>query len=450
MATHSPRIFLSAGEASGDHYGAQIIAALAPHLNSPTFTGLGGKEMEAAGQQRIVRAEDVAIMGITEILLHIPKIYRSYRRLVRSIKQHRPNVAILIDFPDVNFRLAKHLHHLGVPVLWFVSPQLWAWKRRRLRWVQQRVDKMFVIFPFEADFYRNRGVDATFVGHPLADMPLPTVTREEYAEAARALNQEQWNYADGILQSNPLPEWAHKTKEGIRYGLDTVKPWVALLPGSRSGEISANLGEMIQAACLLGPEYEFIIPVAETVSEHHLKAMQYETGSRLTEANPPRITFVRDARSALFHSRAAVVASGTATVQAALIGTPFLVVYRVSELTFRIAKMLVQYPSEIGAHKDGYGNLPIAMPNLIAGRRIIPELINKHFKAKTVAAILKDLLEEGSNLRMRQIKDLKSVRESLLLSSGDSAVQTLCHAVLRALNLPESRTDPDALHPIHW
>jgi len=208
----NPRIFLSAGEASGDHYGAQLIHALREALPAATFTGLGGTEMETAGQQRIVRAEDVAVMGITEILRHIPHIYASYRKLVRSIRAQRPDVAILIDFPDVNFRLAKHLKRLGVPVVWFVSPQLWAWKRSRLRWVQQRVSKMMVIFPFEEPFYKARGVDATFVGHPLAELPLPTISRERYA---------------------------------AQHGLDPSAQWIALLPGSRAKEVSANLPEML-------------------------------------------------------------------------------------------------------------------------------------------------------------------------------------------------------------
>ncbi len=137
--------------------------------------------MEAAGLDRIVRAEDVAHMGITEVIRHMPRVYRAYRSLVASIRQRRPDVAVLIDFPDVNFRLARELKKLGIPVIYFVSPQLWAWKRRRIRWVQQRITRMMVIFPFEERFYRARGVDAQFVGHPLAELPLPTVSREEYA-----------------------------------------------------------------------------------------------------------------------------------------------------------------------------------------------------------------------------------------------------------------------------
>src|SRR6202789_3398848 len=177
----NPRIFVSAGEASGDAYGAALIAALRERLPEAIFTGLGGNQMEQAGQRRVVKAEDVAVMGVTEILRHIPHIYARYRRLVASIQRERPDVAVLIDFPDVNFRLAKHLRRAGVPVVWFVRPQLWAWKRGRLRWVRKRVSKMLVIFPFEEPYYRNRGVDATFVGHPLAALPLSTISRESYA-----------------------------------------------------------------------------------------------------------------------------------------------------------------------------------------------------------------------------------------------------------------------------
>jgi lipid-A-disaccharide synthase len=163
---------------------------LKKHLTGAQFTGLGGLQMQQAGQQRVVRAEDVAHMGITEVLRHAPFIYRQYRKLVRHIRQQKPDIAVLIDFPDVNFRLAKHLARAGVPVVWFVSPQLWAWKRGRLQWVQERVDKMLVIFPFEEPFYRERGVDAEFVGHPLAIQTQTAMPREVYA-AQHALDPER-------------------------------------------------------------------------------------------------------------------------------------------------------------------------------------------------------------------------------------------------------------------
>jgi len=406
----NPLFFLSAGEASGDHYGARLIAELKQHLPEARFTGLGGAEMRTEGQHQTVRAEDVAVMGITEILLHIPRIVASYRKLVASIKRDKPAVAILIDFPDVNFRLAKHLHAAGVPVIWFVSPQLWAWKRSRLRWVQQRVSKMMVIFPFEETFYRNRGVAADFVGHPLAEAPLPTISREDYA---------------------------------AQHNLDPAKIWIALLPGSRWKEIRANLPALHELAvsdlinthssqitfdgdrlelptnAAADTRYDFLLPVASTIDPTRLKAFLAELDREAFRyfaeggSSPhPRLTLVPDAREALFHARASVVASGTATIQAAVIGNPFVVVYRVSPLTFALAKKLVEYPEEFPNMADTSGNQPIAMVNLIAQRRLVPELLQNNFTAANVAAALAPLLADTPE-RAAQIAGLAEVRALL-------------------------------------
>jgi len=407
-ATPNPRIFLSAGEASGDHYGAQIIAALRSHLPAASFTGLGGAEMEAAGQQRIVRAEDVAHMGITEVLRHAPRVYSSYRRLVTAIKRDRPDLAILIDFPDVNFRLAQHCKRLGIPVLWFVSPQLWAWKRQRLRWVRKRVSKMLLIFPFEEPFYRARGVDATFVGHPLAALPMPTESREAYA---------------------------------AQHGLDPAKQWIALLPGSRWKEVEANLPTMLEAASHLGSkgEYDFLIPVASTLDpkrfENLIASMQL--GPPIVWPDKSSLVIVPDARVALYHARASVVASGTATVQALTIGNPFVVVYRVSPLTYAIAKRFIRYPAEIPAQRDADGNLPIAMPNLIAGHRIVPELLNARFTAANLAAALRPLLDD-TPARAQMIADLTETRARLLPDPGSDPIQRVADAALELLSSRDS------------
>lgn len=400
--TPNPSIFLSAGEASGDHYGAQLIAELRTRLPGLKAFGLGGKEMETAGQHRIVRAEDVAHMGITEVLRHAPRVYGSYRRLVASIKQRRPDVAILIDFPDVNLRLARELRKLNIPVVYFVSPQLWAWKRNRLRWVQQRVTRMMVIFPFEAPFYQHRNVQAEFVGHPLAYLPTPTISREDYA---------------------------------AKYNLEPARQWIALLPGSRWKEVEANLPVMLEAASLLGPGHEFLVPVASTLDSGSVAS--------LLPGQSPNLHLVPDAREALHHARASIVASGTATVQAAIIGNPFVVVYKVSPFTFAAAKRLVQYPPEIWpADLDAHGNLPIGMVNLIAGRRIVPELIQQQFTAANVAAALRPLLEDTPE-RARMIADLAEVRRRLIPDSAHTpiqrvadAVESLLHATPVAESLP--------------
>ncbi len=395
----NPHLFLSAGEASGDLYGAQLIHALRQKLPAATFSGLGGLQMQAAGQTRIVRAEDVAHMGITEVLGHAPYIYSQFRKLVRHIADTRPAAAILIDFPDVNFRLARELHRRNIPVLWFVSPQLWAWKRGRLRWVQQRVDRMLVIFPFEASFYAARHVNATFVGHPLAHLPLPSISREAYA--------------------------AHNN-------LDPAKPWIALLPGSRWREIEANLPPMVEMACRLPREVEYLLPVASTIDRARLADFTAGWITHFPGTSPniplPYIHLVSDAREALHHARASVVASGTATVQAALIGNPFVVVYRVSALTFKLAKQFVWYPKEIPAEVDRNGNLPIAMPNLIAGRRIVPELLQENFNPQILSETLAPLLADTSS-RAQQLADLAQIR-TLLTSPGSSPIDQVADAVL--------------------
>jgi lipid-A-disaccharide synthase len=347
--------------------------------------------MQSAGLDRIVRAEDVAHMGITEVIRHMPYIYGKYRSLVASIHARRPDVAILIDFPDVNLRLARELKKRNIPVVYFVSPQLWAWKRRRLRWVQQRVDRMLVIFPFEAPFYRVRNVDAEFVGHPLAELPLPTIPREAYAAA---------------------------------HHLDPAKQWIALLPGSRAKEVNLNLPTMLDTATALGDNYEYLLPIASTLKRDWINQL-IPTGP---QSKP--IHLVPDAREALHHARASIIASGTATVQAAVIGNPFVVVYKVSPLTFRLAKRLVQYPPEIwpANNLDAEGNLPIAMVNLIAGRRIVPELLQTRFTVANLTTALQPLLANSPE-RNQMITDLTKVRRILHPITEATAIHRVCNAV---------------------
>jgi len=371
-------------------------------------------------------------MGLTEILRHIPHIYASYRKLVASIRRERPDVAVLIDFPDVNFRLAKHLQRAGIPVVWFVSPQLWAWKRGRLRWVQQRVDKMLVIFPFEETFYQQRGVDAEFVGHPLAVNTVMTSSREAYA---------------------------------AKFHLDSDKTWIALLPGSRWKEIHANLpalhelamSDLISSSAAyttfdgdttrqpIDPaahtRYEFLLPVASTIDHDALQKYIEELNAEHLkyfgpEASSLRLTLVPDAAEALFHARASVVASGTATVLAAIVGNPFVVVYRVSALTFALARKLVEYPEELHAKRDLNGNLPVSMVNLIAQQRLIPELLQGNFTAANVASELTSLLIDGPE-RERQISGLSEVRRRLVPENGasnTSPIARVANTVVRILS----------------
>ena len=358
-----PTFFISAGEASGEHYGALLIEALKKKIGATgqtaQFFGMGGARMVEAGLEPVVRSEDMAVMGLTEVLRHLPRIYREFRKLKRSIRNRRPDVAVLIDFPDIHFKLAEEFHRLGVPVIFFVSPQLWAWKKHRIKLVQKYVSKMLVIFPFEEPFYRERGVAAEFVGHPLAELPLPSIAREQFA-----------------TQNN----------------LDPEKTWIGLLPGSRPKEIRDHLPEMLRAARALGSR-QFLIPLAST-----LNATQRDEVRRLVEIHGDgiEIRLVDDARAALLHARASVVASGTATVEAALIGNPFVVVYRVSSITYAIAKRVVKVPH-------------VAMANLIAGKRAVPELIQHDFTAANIVQQIELLLPDGAP-RQSMMEELGAIR----------------------------------------
>ena len=381
----APKIFLSAGEASGEQYGTLVIAALRELEPGADFFGLGGRRMAGLGFRPIVRSEDVAVMGITEVIRHMPRIYGEYRRLRAAMAREKPDVAILIDFPDVNLSLAKHLSRQGVPVIYFVSPQLWAWKKHRIRSVQRYVDRMLVIFPFEERFYHDHGVDAEFVGHPLAELPAPTLSREEFARQA---------------------------------GLDSSKTWVGLLPGSRGKEIRLNLPEMVRAAALLQRDFEFLLPLAPTLTgpqRDHIRAVLAELLA--AQPQPPRITLVEDARAVLQHSRASIVASGTATVEAALIGNPFVVVYRISPLSYAVAKRVVDVPH-------------VAMVNLIAGKRIVPELIQGDFTAERVVSYLMPLLD-NDQARLQQQAGLRRVGD--MLHSEGSAIARVAEVTRQIL-----------------
>ena len=370
------RVLISAGEASGENYGAMLIPELRKLLGDETqFFGVGGEKMRAAGCETVIDSAKIAAVGITEVVKHVVTIYREFFRIVSIARARRPDAAVLIDFPDFNLRLAEKLHAMKVPVVYFVSPQLWAWKQRRIWRVKRFVDRMLVIFPFERDYYLERGVGAEYVGHPLADLPLPQISREAFA---------------------------------AKYGIDHGKVWIALLPGSRRKEVLLNLPAMLDSARRLGSDCEYLLPVASTLSNDW---MAQQIGA-------VRVHLVEDARTALLHSRAAVVASGTATVEAALIGTPFVVVYRVSALTYGIGRRLVKVKN--------YG-----MVNLIAGREIVPELIQSNFTGENVAKELRALLAEGQ-ARADMMRNLQQVGE-LLRGVSDSQGQTAMERAARAV-----------------
>ena len=382
------RVMISAGEASGEMYGAELLAALRELHGGPLeYFGMGGERMREAGCELVVNARDVAVVGLFEVLSHLPGIYRQFHKLLEEVDRRRPDVAVLVDFPDWNLRLARQLHRRGIPVVYYVSPQLWAWRKSRLKLVQRYVSEMLVIFPFEREFYAQNGVQVEFVGHPLSELELPGVSREEFA---------------------------------ARWGLDPQRQWIALLPGSRRKELSLNLPAMLRATELLGTEFEFVMPVASTLDSDWVREQIALCSSSA------RIKLSDDARASLHHARVAVVASGTATVEAALIGTPFVIVYRVAGLTWALGRHLVKLPH-------------FGMVNLVARSEVVPELIQKRFTAQSVEAGVRSLLEDGP-ARQRMTAALVEVREMLQAEpcevpirdrAGETAALRAGRAVLR-------------------
>jgi lipid-A-disaccharide synthase len=355
------RILISAGEASSEMYGAQLIEALRRQSASLDFFGVGGERMRAAGCDTVVDAKDLSVVGITEILSHLPKIYSLFHKLIAEADKRKPDLAIVIDSPAFNWRVARQMKKRGIPTVYYVAPQFWAWRQGRVRLLCKYIDKALVIFPFEEKFYRDRGVDATFVGHPLAEFPPPEIKRVDYA---------------------------------ARFNLDPAKPWITLMPGSRVKEVKMNLPTILEAAALLGAGYEFVLPVAPTLDRAFLRGL-----IEASACGPTKITLVPESLPALHHSRTGIIASGTATVEAAMMRTPFVMVYRVSPLTYLLGKPRVKIPH-------------FAMVNLIAGRQVVPELVQHDFTAENIVANLQEILTDGPP-RERMIEGLIEVREKL-------------------------------------
>ena len=364
------RVLISAGEASGEMYGAQLMEALrnagegARATRPLEFFGVGGEKMRAAGCDIVVDSRDLAVVGITEILGHLPKIWRLFRKLIAEADRRRPDLAVVIDSPAFNWRVAREMKKRGIPVVYYVCPQFWAWRQGRVRLLRKYVDKALVIFPFEERFYRDRGVATEFVGHPLAQIERPLITREEYA---------------------------------AKFGVDPAKLWITLMPGSRRKEVRMNLPAILESARLLEPGYEFLLPVAPTLDREFMKSLvEQEQSARVTTAG---IHLVSEALPVLAHSRAGIIASGTATVEAAMMELPFVMVYRVTPLTYWLGRSTVKVPY-------------FAMVNLIAGEKIVPELVQDDFTPENVAAELKRIVPEGEP-RARMLAGLREVRNRL-------------------------------------
>jgi lipid-A-disaccharide synthase len=335
-----PQILISAGEASSDMYAARLTTALRARTPA-TFFGMGGPRMDEAGVELVADYHEVAVVGITEVLHKIPQVIGVQNRLAREAEKRGAALAILVDSPGTHLGVARRLKQTKIPVGYFIGPQVWAWRPGRVRVVKRLVQRMVVIFPFEEKIYRDAGVPVDFVGHPLVDTVRATMSRHEFA---------------------------------TRYGLDSTRPMVTILPGSRPNEIAQNYGRIV-AACerLAQPgNVQFVHAVAHGLSP--------EFCARFVRPSIEIKRLESATYDALAAADCAIVASGTATVEAALLGTPMVVVYRVKPLTASIMRRMIRTPF-------------IGMVNLIAGRRICPELIQDDFTPAAVETEVRRLLE---------------------------------------------------------
>ena len=357
----SPRVFVSAGEPSGDRYGAAFVAALRERVPGASFAGLGGPEMAAAGVRCLAGIDRLAVVGFVEVVRHLPFFWRLRARVVRELEAWRPDLVVAIDYPGFNLWLVRAARARGARILYYVAPQVWAWRWRRVRTLARCADVVAVVFPFEEPLLRNAGVRARFVGHPLVE----------------------------TAASWPEPEVARD-----RLGFPRDGPLLGLFPGSRPGEVRRLLRPFLAAAELLRRRYPGLALAVARPRE-----MEPELYRGLD------LPVVDDAAALLRASTAALVKSGTTTVEAALAGTPMVVAYRVHPLTYRIARRLVRVPH-------------IAMVNLLAGRGIVPEFVQDAVRPDRMAEALAPLLDPDSEVRRSMLEALGGVRRALAGGEG--------------------------------
>ncbi|MGZ6142794.1 MAG: lipid-A-disaccharide synthase [Myxococcales bacterium] len=365
----SAELMVVALEASADLHGASVLRELETLHPGVRAFGAGGPRMRAQGFEALVRAEDVSVMGVAEVVPALPRILEALHALRDAAKERRPRAALLIDSPDFNLRLARMLRELRIPVAYFIGPSVWAWRTYRVKQIARDVARMLVILPFEAAFYERHGVKATYVGNPLAD---------------------GLDFAEDITKGGPRPHPVAILSKGSDTPVDSAHPVLALLPGSRLQEIHRLWPPILAAARALRekqPDLQLVVPVAPTVDRGLLHA--------------PDVLFV-DGRApeVLKAADAAIVASGTATLEAALAGTPLVVVYKTSWPTWLIGRMLVRVKH-------------VSLVNLLAGRTLVPELLQSRCTADAIAAATAPLLDHASPERGRQLEGLQQIRAAL-------------------------------------
>lgn len=360
------RVLLVAGEASGDAHGADLVQALRKQAPQIEVFGVGGPALHAAGMHILAETAKIAGMGLLEAWDKVWALIRTYRQLTGILRTTPPDLLVLIDFPEFNLRLAKAAKRAGVPVFYYISPQVWAWRKRRVYTIAQRVDQLAVVFPFEPAFYAAHGCYVEFVGHPLVERVRPNRSREETLRL---------------------------------YDLDPTRKTIVLLPGSRMQEVKYHLAPLLGAAALLGEQYQFVLAVASTLNAADLQERTQQSRVRVVQNDTYNLIHAADL---------ALVASGTATLETALLERPMVIVYRLSPLTYVLARLIVRVPF-------------IGMPNLIAEQRVVPELIQGEVTPERIAAEAKLLLEDPHRYCIVQT-GLREVRRRL--GEGGAAERT--------------------------
>jgi lipid-A-disaccharide synthase len=375
-------LLLSAGEASGDMYAARLASALKQRLDVAIF-GMGGPQMRAAGVEIITDYSEVSVVGITEVLKRLPSLFRAMRHLVEEAQRRKPPLAILTDFPGFHLRLARKLHPRGIRNVYYICPQFWAWRPWRVNLVRRRFAEALCIFHFEEQFYAKAGVPVKFIGHPLVGNVQATLTRELFCR---------------------------------KYGLQEGEQIITVLPGSRRGEISHHLPVLVEGLreirqSIAGPS-QIVVAIAPGLD-----------AARLEKSFPAdwRVPVIaNDTYNALAAADLAIVSSGTATVETALLGKPMIVVYRLSPITARIAKPLVKTKF-------------FSMVNLIAGRAVVPELIQDDFTPQRLAAEAQALLS-GSPSGNPRVSEMKlGLQEVQKLLGPPGAVERAADEIARLL-----------------
>lgn len=360
-----PRIFISAGEPSGDHHGGAVAAAIRRRWPDARMQGLGGPHMQAAGVELVAGLDDLAVMGLAEVAGRLPWFIRLDRRVRKLLRSDPPDLVIPIDYPGFNFRLCRHAHEIRRPVLYYIAPQVWAWRRRRARTLARVVDRLAVILPFEEALFASCGARTVFVGHPLLDAEPPAVTREDFCATI---------------------------------GLDARRPILALFPGSRVQEVVRHIDVFTQAAkevSVYHPAVQPVIAAGSAIPETHF------AGTTLPRTG--------DAWGLLQHAEAAIVKSGTTTLQAALCRTPMVVAYRMNPLTFSVARRVVHVPH-------------VGLVNLVAGDRIVPELLQDDATPIALCDAIVPFVDRAHPARSRAVADLERVRERLHAHDGAGPV----------------------------